>query len=48
MRFRNALPSSAMLQMGDGNKNSHGSLVMFPYVEFTLHKLSIPQAVGDD
>jgi hypothetical protein len=37
-----------MLQVGDGKKNSYGSLVNFPCVEFTLHKLFIPQAVGED
>jgi hypothetical protein len=36
-----------MLQLGDGKKNSPGSLVIFSYVEFTLHRLSIPQAVGE-
>jgi len=37
-----------MQQIGDGKKNSHGSLVIFPCVEFISHKLSIPQAVGED
>jgi hypothetical protein len=37
-----------MLQMGDGKKNSHGSSFIFPCVKFTLHKLSISQAVGED
>jgi hypothetical protein len=37
-----------MLQMGDGKKNSRCPLVVVPCVEFTLHKLSIPWAVGED
>jgi len=36
-----------MQQMGSDKKNSHGSLFIFPCVEFTLHKLCIPQAVGE-